>query len=82
MAETPGLPSVEQNVQLEMLDKQAISELVRLERFWRDQLEWEKLASAYTEDSWVSGSVGSRAPAGSSPRRRGCCTNTEAAANT
>jgi hypothetical protein len=37
----------------ELLDKQAIFELVRTERFWRDQGEWEKLAGAYVEDSWI-----------------------------
>lgn len=37
----------------ELVDKQAIIEAVRLERFWRDQGEWEKLADAYTEDSKV-----------------------------
>jgi SnoaL-like domain len=36
-----------------LLDTQAIFELVRLERFWRDQREWEHLAGAYVEDSWV-----------------------------
>ena len=37
----------------DLLDKQAIGEIVRLERFWRDRSEWEKLAGAYTEDSRV-----------------------------
>lgn len=37
----------------DMLDKQAISEIVRLERFWRDRAEWDKLAGAYTADSRV-----------------------------
>lgn len=37
----------------DQLDKLAIIELVRLERFWRDQGEWDKLAAAYTEDSYV-----------------------------
>jgi hypothetical protein len=36
-----------------MLDKQSIAEMVRLERFWRDRGEWDKLAGAYTEDSRV-----------------------------
>jgi hypothetical protein len=45
----------------EMFDKQSIAEIVRLERFWRDRGEWDKLASAYTEDSrvkttWFDGS--------------------------
>ncbi len=35
------------------LDKQAIRELVREERFWRDRGEWDKLAGCYTEDSHV-----------------------------
>ena len=35
------------------LDKQAIAELVRMERFWRDRAEWDKLAACYTEDSRV-----------------------------
>jgi hypothetical protein len=51
MADTP-MPGEQQTLR-EFLDKQAIRELVRLERFWRDQLEWDKLASAYTEDSVV-----------------------------
>ncbi len=37
----------------EHLDKQAIAELVRLERFWRDSSRWEQLADCYTEDSRV-----------------------------
>ena len=35
------------------LDKLAIIELVRLERFWRDQGDWDRLAGAYTDDSYV-----------------------------
>jgi SnoaL-like domain len=35
------------------LDKEAIFELVRLERFWRDKGDWDRLAEAYVEDSWV-----------------------------
>lgn len=35
------------------LDRASIEELVRMERFWRDQGDWEKLAEAFTEDSWV-----------------------------
>jgi hypothetical protein len=34
-------------------DRQEILELVRLERFWRDQRQWQRLADAYTEDSQV-----------------------------
>lgn len=37
----------------EFLDKQAIAELVRLERFWRDRGEWDRLAACHTEDSQV-----------------------------
>lgn len=37
----------------ERLDKLAIEELVRMERFWRDQGEWAKLAAAYVPDSRV-----------------------------
>jgi hypothetical protein len=37
----------------EYLDKQAIAELVRLERFWRDRAEWDKLAACHTENSRV-----------------------------
>jgi hypothetical protein len=37
----------------ELLDKQAIVELVRMERFWRDHGEWDKLAGCYTPDSRV-----------------------------
>jgi hypothetical protein len=44
---------VEQQSLAEYLDKEAISELVRLERFWRDRGEWEKLAACYVEDSRV-----------------------------
>ncbi len=45
----------------ELLDKQAIVELVRMERFWRDHAEWDKLAACYTPDSrvrttWFQGS--------------------------
>ena len=34
-------------------EKQAIAELVRMERFWRDRGEWDRLAACYTEDSRV-----------------------------
>lgn len=37
----------------ECSDRQAIFDLVRMERFWRDQAQWEKLAASYTEDSLV-----------------------------
>ncbi len=33
--------------------RQAISELLRLERFWRDRAEWDRLAACYVEDSLV-----------------------------
>jgi hypothetical protein len=44
-----------------LLDRQEIEELIRLERFWRDRWEWDKLADCYTEDSrvkttWFEGS--------------------------
>jgi hypothetical protein len=44
---------MDDNALAELLDKQAIFELARMERFWRDQGEWEKLAGAYVEDSWI-----------------------------
>jgi hypothetical protein len=34
-------------------DRMEIFELVRLERFWRDQRVWDKLADAYIDDSQV-----------------------------
>ena len=37
----------------EYLDKLAITELVRMERFCRDRAEWDRLAACYTEDSHV-----------------------------
>src|SRR5437868_2770968 len=37
----------------DFFDRMEIFELVRLERFWRDQREWAKLADAYIEDSQV-----------------------------
>jgi len=45
-----------------MLDRDAIFDLVRLERLWRDQCEWEKLDASYTDDgfvrvSWFEGSA-------------------------
>lgn len=44
---------VDERVLAEQLDKLEIAELVKLERFWRDRGEWEKLAACYTEDSRV-----------------------------
>jgi hypothetical protein len=45
----------------EALDKLEIVELVRMERYWRDTAQWDRLAAAYTEDSrvrttWFDGS--------------------------
>ena len=37
----------------EFVDRQEIYELVRLERFWRDQREWQKLADMYVPESQV-----------------------------
>jgi SnoaL-like domain len=34
-------------------DKLAIAELVRMERYWRDTAQWDRLAAAYTPDSRV-----------------------------
>lgn len=45
--------AIDQAALAEMLDKQAIAEVVRLERFWRDTGQWGKLADCYTEDSYV-----------------------------
>jgi hypothetical protein len=44
------------------LERDAIFDLVRLERFWRDQCEWDKLEASYTQDatvtvSWYQGSA-------------------------
>jgi|SRR5579884_3007063 hypothetical protein len=46
----------------ELLDREAIFDLVRMERFWRDRGEWDKLLGAYAEPSlvrvsWFSGSA-------------------------
>jgi hypothetical protein len=46
----------------ERLDKLEIAELVQLERHWRDNGAWDKLADAYIEDShirttWFSGTA-------------------------
>jgi len=35
------------------VDKLAVAEAVRLERFWRDKGDWERLAEAFTDDSWI-----------------------------
>ena len=37
----------------ELLDRAAICDLLRLERFWRDQGEWQRLADCYEEDARV-----------------------------
>ena len=37
----------------ELLEREAICNLLRLERFWRDQGEWKKLADCYTNDARV-----------------------------
>ena len=39
---------------LGILDRARIAELVRLERFYRDQGEWEKLHACYTDDATVT----------------------------
>ncbi|MCC6473594.1 MAG: nuclear transport factor 2 family protein [Burkholderiales bacterium] len=54
-------PNTEVATPGEMSDKLAIAELVRLERFYRDSAQWDKLAACYTEDSrvrttWFEGS--------------------------
>jgi hypothetical protein len=36
-----------------LLDKQEIAELVRMERFWRDRGDWDRLAAAYVEDAVI-----------------------------
>lgn len=36
-----------------MSDREQIVELIRMERYWRDTAQWERLAAAYTEDSRV-----------------------------
>jgi hypothetical protein len=43
------------------LDRLEILELIRMERYWRDTAQWERLAAAYTPDSrvrttWFDGS--------------------------
>lgn len=46
----------------ELLDKEAIFDVIRLERFWRDQKEWDQLLDCFTEDAtvcttWYDGSA-------------------------
>jgi hypothetical protein len=43
----------DQNTLREMIDRDAIFNLVRLERFWRDQREWDRLEASYTDDGFV-----------------------------
>lgn len=45
----------------ELLDKFAILEAIRMERYWRDTAQWDRLAASYTPDSrvrttWFDGS--------------------------
>ncbi|HEX4112938.1 MAG TPA: nuclear transport factor 2 family protein [Stellaceae bacterium] len=40
-------------MQQDFIDRQEIYELVRLERFWRDQREWQRLADCYIAESQV-----------------------------
>jgi hypothetical protein len=37
----------------ELLERETIFNLLRLERFWRDQGEWDTLADCYTEDARI-----------------------------
>jgi hypothetical protein len=60
----------------ERLDKLEIVELIRMERYWRDTAQWDKLAAAYTEDSrvrttWFDGSGPEFAEASRDMARRG-----------
>ena len=60
----------------ELLEREAISNLLRLERFWRDQGEWEKLAGCYTEDArvrttWFDGTAVEFVAASKEMARRG-----------
>jgi hypothetical protein len=48
-----SVESVDQSALAELLERAEIFDLLRLERFWRDQGEWEKLADCYTEDARV-----------------------------
>jgi SnoaL-like domain len=54
--------SFDQKALREVIDRDAIFDLVRLERFWRDRCEWDRLLAAYTEPavvrvSWFEGSA-------------------------
>jgi hypothetical protein len=45
----------------DLTDRLEIAELIRLERYWRDTAQWDRLAASYTEDSrvrttWFDGS--------------------------
>jgi hypothetical protein len=51
--EVMSTTEVETRALAEQLDKLEISELVLLERFWRDRGEWDKLAACYIDDSRV-----------------------------
>jgi hypothetical protein len=60
----------------ELRDKQEIAELIRLERFWRDRGEWDKLAACFVEDSrvkttWFEGSGKEFAEASRAMAQRG-----------
>jgi hypothetical protein len=48
-----SVESVDQRALGELLEREAIFDLLRLERFWRDQGEWDRLADCYTEDAHV-----------------------------
>lgn len=46
----------------QLLDREAICDVLRMERFWRDQGDWQSLLSCYTEDArvrttWFDGSA-------------------------
>src|ERR1700730_12409036 len=54
--------SVDERALGELIEREAIFDLLRLERFWRDQGEWDKLADCYTEEAhvrttWFDGSA-------------------------
>jgi hypothetical protein len=54
--------SIDERALGELIEREAIFNLLRLERFWRDQGEWDKLADCYTEDAhvrttWFDGSA-------------------------
>lgn len=40
-------------IQPELVDRLELIELVRLERLWRDKGDWERLATAFSDDSWI-----------------------------